>query len=168
MKQNEDVTRVFIVDDDPVFSKALETYLKKEVPNVEVASFSNGESSLHELHRSPDLLLLDYRLDSEFAYAWDGLQILKKINNIDPGLSVVVMSAKESVDTAMNCIKMGAMEYVVKNEQAFPKIKGIVSELKQEIKEEKEEEELEEKSNMPAWLGLLLLLILLIFFLYRL
>ncbi|MFI5149352.1 MAG: response regulator [Bacteroidia bacterium] len=164
MENEKESLRVFIVDDDPVFSKAMETYLLNTFKDVEIQCFTNGEACLHELHKEPDLILLDYKLDSEFAYAWDGLQVLKKINSLNPGLSVVVMSAKESVETAMDCINQGAMDYVLKNEKVFEKVKQILMELKVEIEEVNQGED---QGKMPGLLGILILLLLVIFLFLR-
>jgi DNA-binding NtrC family response regulator len=160
MERETESLKVFIVDDDPLFGKAMEAYLHKEVEGVSIYRFQNGETCLHEMYRDPDLILLDYKLDSEFAYAWDGLQILKKINHLNPGMGVVVMSAKESVETAMNCVNQGALDYVVKNETAFGKVKQILLDLKEDVEELNKAER---QSSIPGLLGFFVLLLLVLF-----
>jgi DNA-binding NtrC family response regulator len=164
---NEEGLLVYIVDDDPMFIKALETYLMTEFPGIRFVSFPNGEACLHELHKTPDLVLLDYRLDSEFAYAWDGLQILKRINTLSPEIRVVILSSTESVETAMDCINNGAQEYILKNDKAFTKVKDILLEMKDELTEE-EDVKIDVKQNAPQLIGLVILIIFIIILLLKL
>jgi DNA-binding NtrC family response regulator len=158
---------VFIVDDDAMFCKALENYLKNEISGLAIRSFPNGEACLHEMHLNPDVVLLDYRLDSEFPYAWDGLQVLKKIGQLDPGISVVILSAGENLEIAMDCINTGAVEYVVKNEHAFEKVKKVILNLKDEFVDEEAVEKVTSK-NTPQIIGLVILIIFIIILLLKL
>jgi two-component system OmpR family response regulator len=159
--------RVFIVDDDPVFCKAMEQYLMNEIPDVQLHTFHNGEACLHELSLQPDVVLLDYRLDAEFEYAWDGLQILKKMRSLDPDLPVVFLSSQENVETAMECVNEGALDYLVKNDQVFEKVKDILLAARDELAEE-EGIQIDEGKNAPQWIGLAILIIFVIILLYRL
>lgn len=126
---------VYVVDDDPVYLKALELFLEKEVPDIQVRTFSTGEACLHEMYSDPDLLILDYYLNTEFRDAWDGMTILKKISWHYPYTTVVMLSSQESIETAMDTINEGAFEYIVKNEKAFLKIKSVILNIEDVIKE---------------------------------
>jgi two-component system OmpR family response regulator len=158
---------VFIVDDDALFCKALEFYLKNEIPGLTLRVFPNGEACLHEMHLNPDVILLDYRLNSEFPYAWDGLQVLKKISQVDPGISVVILSVGENLEIAMDCINTGAVEYVVKNEHAFEKVKKVILNITDEIVDEEAVEKASPK-NTPQIVGLVILIIFIIILLLKL
>ena len=119
---------VFIVDDDPVYLKMLEIFLVKEILDVNVKIFPTGEACLHSMHLEPDILILDYFLNSEFPSAWDGIKVMKKISSHYPYTNIIILSSQQSIETAMDTINEGAHEYIVKNEKAFPKIKhGIMS-----------------------------------------
>ncbi len=114
---------VFIVDDDPLYSKVMSEFFTKEIPHLEVKLFSTGEACLHEMYLNPVAVILDYYLDSEFEYAWNGIQILKKILLAYPSSNIIIISAQENMETALNCVKQGALEYVIKNEKALWAIK---------------------------------------------
>jgi two-component system OmpR family response regulator len=165
--ETENQIKVFVVDDDPVFCTALEHYLSNEIPGVQIHTFTNGEACLHEISQQPDVILLDYQLDSEFEYAWNGLQILKKLRNIDPDLPVVFLSSQENVETAMECINEGAIDYLVKNQQVFEKVKNILVSAKDELAEE-EGIKVDKGKNAPQWIGLALLIVFVIILLSRL
>jgi DNA-binding NtrC family response regulator len=164
---NEEGMLIYIVDDDPMFTKAMETYLMNEFPDIQFVSFPNGEACLHELQKTPDLVLLDYRLDSEFVYAWDGLQILKKINSLSPEIRVVILTSTENVEVAMECIQNGALEYVVKNDKAFEKVKTILLEMKDDLMEETDVK-MDVRESAPQLIGLAILIICIIIMLLKL
>jgi len=113
---------LFIVEDDPLYSNALSEYLTKEIGNLEIKQFSNGESCLHEMYLNPLALIIDYYLDSQFEYAWNGIQILKKILISYPSSSIIIISVQNDLQIALNCVKNGALDYVIKNEKTFQTI----------------------------------------------
>ncbi len=158
---------IFIVDDDAFFSKALEGYLLNEITGLRIQIFPNGEACLHEMHQNPDLILLDYKLNSEFPYAWDGLQVLKKISQVDPGTPVVILSGGDNLEIAMDCINTGAIEYVIKNEQAFEKVKKVILDIKDEMVDDAAVEKVSSK-NTPQIIGLVILIIFIIILLFKL
>ena len=137
MKAKKEIL-VFIVDDDPVYLKMLEIFLLKEIADINVKIFPTGEACLHSMHLEPDILILDYFLNSQFPSAWDGIQVMKKISWNYPHTNIIILSSQQSIETAMNTINEGAQEYIVKNEKAFPKIKNSIMSLVEIINEESE------------------------------
>ena len=137
MKTKKEIL-VFIVDDDPGYLKMLEIFLLKEIADIDVKTFPTGEACLHSMHLEPDVLILDYFLNSQFPSAWDGIQVMKKISWNYPHTNIIILSAQQSIDTAMDTINEGAQEYIVKNEKAFPKIKSSIISLVEIINERNE------------------------------
>lgn len=131
-------TLVFIVDDDPVYLKMLEIFLIKEISDIRVKTFPTGEACLHNMHFEPDILILDYFLNSEFPSAWDGIKVIKKISWNYPYTNIIMLSSQQSIETAMDIINEGAQEYIVKNEKAFLKIKNSIMSLVEIINERSE------------------------------
>ena len=81
--QNPKKIKVFIVDDDDLFLKALVIQFR-ENPIYEVVTFATGELCVEEIHNTPDIVILDYHLNSIEKNAMNGLKtldIIKKINN---------------------------------------------------------------------------------------
>lgn len=52
----------------------------------------------------------------------NGFEVLKKIKKIDPQLCVVMVSAQESIPVAVNALKHGAFDYLVKNGEVYEKM----------------------------------------------
>jgi len=111
------VAHICICDDE----EGILRYLKKQMKGYQVDTFSRG-SDLLTLLESPagagvDLLLQDVRMPD-----MDGLQILKRVKKIRPELPVIMMTAFGTVDDAVQAIKQGAYDYLLK---PFPKEKAL-------------------------------------------
>ena len=120
--------KIFLVDDDPLYLKALENEFK-ENPAFEVITFATGEDCLGHLFSKPDIIVLDYFLNSKNKDALNGLQILIKIKEISPDFIVIMLSAYENVEVAMNCMKYDAFNFIVKNETAFLRLKHSIKQI---------------------------------------
>lgn len=126
----EKETRVFLVDDDPMYLKALESSVSNGNGSLVVNSFQTGEACLQNLKLDPDVVILDYYLNTEFPYAWNGLSILKHIKRISPTTKVIMISSQDSLAVAIDCIEKGAFDYVAKSKSAFSRINRIVNNIK--------------------------------------
>ncbi|MBL0295271.1 MAG: response regulator [Saprospiraceae bacterium] len=125
---------VFIVDDDPFHIELMTHILKKEkIPYV--MSFSSGVDCLDHIDLNPDIIFLDYQMD-----VYSGYETLRKIKRYDPNSFVVMVSAQEDIDTAVETLKHGAFDYIKKNENLEEKVQSVlkkISELKNIMNEEK-------------------------------
>jgi two-component system response regulator AtoC len=99
---------VLIVDDEEPMRHLLALVLRER--GYDVRAVSNGEEALKELAaRDYDLVLSDLRMPR-----MDGLQLLAALREQHPHLTVIVMSAYGSHDTALEAMKAGAYDYVSK------------------------------------------------------
>lgn len=117
--------RIFVVDDDEMMAQMLGDHLKKNRYN-EVSIFSTGEDCVKNLHLSPDVVILDYQLDSVVTNAANGLKILEQIKKLDQEITVIMLSSQDQYGKALQTIVKGALEYVVKNDTAFKRIDHIL------------------------------------------
>jgi len=136
MKTNKKIS-VFLVDDDAIFLKVLETQFK-ERSSYEVRTFSSGEECIKNLSLKPDIIFLDYYLNPTNPKANTGLQILDQIKAINEDLHVVMLSSQDNIDVAINCMKHKAFDYIVKNESSFIRARKAISVLFYQNKLEKE------------------------------
>lgn len=119
---------IFIVDDDEMMSHMLSDHLKKN-PMHKVSMFGTGEECIPELGKNPDVIILDYNLNTIDLAAADGLEILQQIKNINKDICVIMLSSQDQYGKALQTIVKGAMEYVVKEKDAFTKIDDILASL---------------------------------------
>lgn len=99
---------IFIVDDEQAISKLL-SYWVKDRWLYQVEIFSNGEDVLRNLHKNPDLILLDIMLPGV-----NGIETLKKIKQFDDDLPVIMLSAQGSIEVAVESLRYGAYDYFSK------------------------------------------------------
>jgi|GEM_PF-355411 len=125
---------VFIVDDDALYVKALENSISAKLPFLKIKTFLTGEACLQQMKLKPDIVILDYFLDSKVPYAWNGLTILKQIKKLSPKTKVIMLSAQDSLDIAVKCIDNGSYDYISKSESAFVKINNVLTNIIEDIK----------------------------------
>jgi NtrC-family two-component system response regulator AlgB len=102
------VARLLVVDDEKSICTTIEAALKGAGHEVEVAD--SGELALALMRRqSPDILLTDLRMDG-----MSGLDLLGKAREYFPSVTVVIMTAYGTIDTAVAAMKNGAYDYLVK------------------------------------------------------
>jgi len=100
--------RVLVIDDDKDVAYSFQRVLADEP--VEVAGVTRGEEGLKNLRKQPaDLVLLDVRIGEE-----NGLEILRQIRKEHPRQLVIVMTAHGTAQTAIEAMKHGAFDYVLK------------------------------------------------------
>ena len=119
--------KIFIVDDDPLLSTMLKDYLTNRNEFLSIQSFSTGEACLAALDQQPDLIILDYYLNSRSESAANGIHILKAIKKRFRALPVVMLSGQESYGTAAKTIQHGAIHYVIKGQDAFAEINQLIN-----------------------------------------
>lgn len=129
--------KLFLVDDDAVFLKLLEIEFV-EHSTFSVEPFMTGEQCIENLAHKPDVIILDYHLDGNDKSAMNGLIIMDRIKAVNPGIPVIILSCQDKIEVAVNCMHNGALDYVVKSETAFLRLKMIIETLFQHKKMEKE------------------------------
>jgi DNA-binding NtrC family response regulator len=112
----KDEVRIFVVEDDPAYSKFLK-YVLSLNPDFEPIFFSTGKDCIDNLHKKPSIITLDYSLPD-----MEGEKVLKSIREFDPEISVIIISAQEKIGTAVELLKAGAFDYISKDEDAKDRI----------------------------------------------
>jgi DNA-binding NtrC family response regulator len=102
--------KIFVVEDDTWYRNFL-TYSMQLNPDYEVLAFENAKDCLNNLHLKPDLITIDYSLPG-----MNGAELIKKIKEIDDQIQLIVISGQEDVGTAVNLLKLGVFDYLIKNE----------------------------------------------------
>lgn len=127
MKQNNK-TKLFFVDDYAEFLKLSEVgFLKSE--NFMIETYSTGELCVQNLSHNPDIILLDYSLDSTHQNTMNGIETLDKIKAYNSEIPVIMMSTQDKIEIAINCMHHHAYDYVVKGETAFLRLQKVIASI---------------------------------------
>ncbi|MBT5471962.1 MAG: sigma-54-dependent Fis family transcriptional regulator [Nitrospina sp.] len=98
---------IFIVDDDAPLRLLAKTLLEDQ--GHAVRDFDNGKSFLENLDEKPSLVFLDVMMPG-----LDGIETLKKIKELHPEIPVIMLTSVDKVETAVEVIKLGAYDYLLK------------------------------------------------------
>ncbi len=126
--KNENQIKLFLVDDDALFLKALEIEFLQHA-DFAIETFATGEQCVQHLSKNPDVIILDYHLDGIDKNAMNGLETLDKIKAYHSDIPVVMLSSQDSIDIAVNCMHHRAFDYVVKSETAFLRLQKIITSI---------------------------------------
>jgi len=121
----KEVKNIFIVDDDPMQASMLEDYLSK-YSTFTVKVFHSGEECLKNISTKPQIVFLDYNFDKVGKDAMNGTEILKEIKAASPETEVVMFSGQDKIEVAVNTMKYGAFDYIVKSESAFHRSENVI------------------------------------------
>ncbi|HEX9252556.1 MAG TPA: sigma-54 dependent transcriptional regulator [Ignavibacteriaceae bacterium] len=100
--------KIMLVEDEKITRKTLTDILKKE--NYDVSSYADGTEALNALKQNNfDTVITDLRLPGT-----NGLDILKAAKEIDPRTIVIIITAYATVETAIDALKLGAYDYLLK------------------------------------------------------
>jgi len=100
--------RILIVDDDEIFLRPLRRTL--EAAGFDVLAAASGEDAIDLLKRDDvDLVVSDRRLPGI-----DGVELVRRIKAEHPDLAVVVMTAYGTIESAVEAMRLGALDYLVK------------------------------------------------------
>jgi DNA-binding NtrC family response regulator len=128
---------IFLVDDDSVFLKSLEIEFLQHA-DFSIKTFATGELCLEKLSEYPDVIILDYMLDGIDKTAMNGMKTLDGIKAFNPDIPVIMLSAQDKIEVAIDCMHHRAYDYVVKSETAFVRLQKIITSIFKYKKMEKE------------------------------
>lgn len=118
----ENKIQILIVDDEKNVRLMLKQALSNE--DYEVRTAVNGEDGLEKMaEKNADIVLLDMKLPG-----MEGMQVLQEIRKESPGTQVIMITAYGSVETAVEAMKLGAIDYLRK-----PFSAGQIRELIKEV-----------------------------------
>ena len=127
MMKKEEV--VFIVDDDPMHAQMMEDYLASKFATIKLYIYKTGEECNENMDKNPGIIILDYHLNAVNKSARDGAQILEHIKRKYEETEVIMISGQDKIDVAIDCMRLGAFDYIVKNETSFFRTETAINRL---------------------------------------
>ena len=114
---------IFIVEDDVMYLELIRHKLN-EVKYTRVKVFTNAKDFLRALDETPDIVIVDYNLDSI-----NGLTLLQKIKEHNPKTQVIFLSGQENPDVALNTLKYDAYDYIIRNKGALNRLVQLLERI---------------------------------------
>ncbi len=111
--------KIFIVEDNKLYAQILKKQLINDQFQVKV--FYNGKDCISHLQEKPDVITLDYTLPD-----MTGHDVLREIQKESPDTNVIVISAQENITTAIDLMKNGAYDYIMKAPDTREKLSNII------------------------------------------
>ena len=101
-------TKILIIDDEEIMRESLAGWLARDGYGVDTAA--SGEEGLAKLQKTRfDILLVDIKMEG-----MGGLEVLQKVKEDDPDVAVVMITAFGSIATAVESMRNGAFDYLLK------------------------------------------------------
>ena len=101
-------TKILIVDDELIMRESLAGWLERDGYTIQTAP--SGEDALEKLKKTRfDILLVDIKMEGI-----SGLDVLRHVRENDPDVAVVMITAYGSIPTAIEAMKNGAYDYMLK------------------------------------------------------
>jgi nitrogen regulation protein NR(I) len=111
--------KILVVDDEADIRRAFHRNLASDA--LQVVDAGNGEEAIRMIAKErPNLVVMDIRMG-----ATSGLDTLRKLRELDPKLLIIMMTAYGTTQTAIEAMKLGAYDYVLKPLEV-PKLKALI------------------------------------------
>jgi DNA-binding NtrC family response regulator len=103
---------IFIVQENVIYKEVIVGYLQqKKYTNLK--TFKTADECLKVISQKPDIIVLDYSFQGI-----TGLELMKRVKVEYPEIDFLFLSGQNDVEVAVNIMKMGAADYIVKNNKA--------------------------------------------------
>jgi len=130
---------IFIVEDDKFYGEYLKHHLSLN-HEYEIQHFLTGKEFIDNLHVKPDVVTLDYNLPDI-----NGSVILKKIRQISPDTQVIIVSGQKDIPVALDLLKDGAYDYIVKDQDARSRLWNAILRIRENQSLKNQVEKLQEE-----------------------
>lgn len=121
---------IFIIEDSVVYRDLIVGFLNSnKLSNLK--TYKSGAECQKDLHLKPDLIVLDY-----VSAGINGLEFMAKVGLDHPEIEFIFLSGQNDVEIAVQIMKLGAADYIVKNDQApyklLKSIQGLINATRRE------------------------------------
>jgi DNA-binding NtrC family response regulator len=116
---------IFIVEDDPWYGQLLHYHLSLN-PEDTVQLWTSGQECLDNMHLRPDVVTIDFSLPDI-----SGDKLLARLRQRWPEVPVIVISAQNKIATAVQLLKAGAAEYLVKDDNTKDLLWNAIQKLRE-------------------------------------
>lgn len=104
------MSKILIIEDESAIRNVIQNILQEEDKNYKVDVAEDGEIGLNKIKETDyDLIICDIKMPKK-----DGVEVMEESLEYNPDLTFVMISGHGDIDTAVDCIKKGAFDYISK------------------------------------------------------
>jgi DNA-binding NtrC family response regulator len=133
------IFNIFVVEDDPWYGQILKHHLEMN-PDYEIELYTSGKDLLNQMYKKPDLICMDFGLPDI-----TGDKLLKEIKARNKQIPVIVISAQEEIAVAVELLKAGARDYIIKDDHTKEQLWKSIIHIRENLNLRQEVEELKEQ-----------------------
>lgn len=126
-KKTKQPALIFIAEDNAMYAKTLQLFLKSKFTSAVIEVFPVGEILIDNLPRNPDVVILDYFLNSRYHDASNGLEMTKEIRAKNRQVNIILLSGQQDIQVAVQAMKEAGASYIMKDEQAFANVEETIN-----------------------------------------
>ena len=153
--------KIFVVDDMINYARLVKENLEKS-GYEDILIIESGEELLDTLENdSVDVIVLDYKLSDD---GLNGDDILNNLMVNYPNIKIIILSGQDDLEVAAKVMKLGAYDYIVKNELSFFNLLNKITVLEDSINEKEKNNWLDRRIKFLYLLLIILVWVLSIFF----
>jgi DNA-binding NtrC family response regulator len=119
---------IFLVDDEPIQNEMLKDHISG-LFQYKIKTYESGEDAVKDMALNPAIMVLDFHLNSHLPNAENGVEVLKRIKEMSPATQVIMLSGQDKIEVAVDSMKFGAYDYVIKGETAFTRIENVLNKI---------------------------------------
>jgi len=142
---------IFVVDDNKILNRVTTEHLKKN-GYFNVRSFFSGEECLDSLKKRliPDIVVEDYNMTG-----MNGIDVLKAVKKKHLQTQFIFLTSNDDIEIAVNTIKYGAFDYIVKDSMSMEKLVYKIDTLSEFL-------QLQKNNTQAGWLKIALIIVVLL------
>lgn len=119
--------KVFVVEDDEWYAEYIAYNISLD-QDITVEKFGDARSAIKKLNEIPDVVTIDYQLPD-----MTGEELLTEIKKKLPDTEVLVISKQEKIQTAVELLKLGAYDYIVKSDDIRDRLLNVMRNVKKQM-----------------------------------
>ena len=123
MKKESVKFKLFVIEDNRTEGMLLQLALS-EIPKLEITTFPNAKEMLNNLHKDPDIAIVDLNLPDI-----SGMELIKRIKAYNEDIRIVVVSAQRDIDVLAQVQAEGVYNYLVKSEACLSYLNKVIEDL---------------------------------------
>lgn len=128
MLRTRSVRVVLLIEDNPDDVQIMKRYVEKSGISFRVEHAGNGKEGIEKLRRiDADFVVLDYNLPD-----MNGIEILRAIREFNADIPVVMLTGADDRQTAVEAMKLGALDYIVKELASYEKLPAMFEKITKE------------------------------------